>query len=436
MGLSPTTAGRAFVTMADQGFASASNFLVGVAVGRITGPAGLGAFALAYACWIAVNNLHRALVTDPMAIHGDAVSPEASVQLQRGVAAEVVLGLAVSVVLCCVGAGLLLVGARTFGVGVLAVAPWIVFLDLQDYWRWVGFMKGQPGKSLANDAVFNIAQAIGFLIVILSGLRSSEAVVAVIGAWGLGATAGSLYGLHQFSVHPSIRGGVAMLRERWHMSKWLAGNSLTSSGAAQVVVLIVGAMLGPASLGGLKAAQALAIGPLSVVINGSGSIGLPEAQRELKQRGWPGLRQVALLVSAAAFLSAIVWGAVIVLVGHDLLRDVYGPKFAQYGPAASIVAIALLMPTLGLGLTISLKAMKQTRSVFKVQVIGLFVVVPSVVILAYAFGVTGAALGLLLSNIVTFACVAAFTRTARRSLLAGTLQPTSDDEAPLLGLAP
>ena len=48
LGLNGKTAARARTTMADQCVASASNFAVGVVVARISGPAGLGAFALAY----------------------------------------------------------------------------------------------------------------------------------------------------------------------------------------------------------------------------------------------------------------------------------------------------------------------------------------------------------------------------------------------------
>lgn len=62
---------RATTTMLDQLLASASNVAVGIVVARISGPAGLGAFALAYTVWILVTTLHRSLITDPMAIMGD-----------------------------------------------------------------------------------------------------------------------------------------------------------------------------------------------------------------------------------------------------------------------------------------------------------------------------------------------------------------------------
>ena len=134
----------ASMTMADQCVASASNFAVGIVVARISGPAGLGAFALAYTVWILVTTMHRSMITDPMAIMGDMRGDEKDEYVRRGFAADVTLGLMAACVIAAVGTALLVVGQHTFGVGLLSVAPWVIMLDLQDYWRWIGFMQGKP----------------------------------------------------------------------------------------------------------------------------------------------------------------------------------------------------------------------------------------------------------------------------------------------------
>src|ERR1700728_2453863 len=65
---------RAILTLTDQGFSSLSNFVVGVAIARGAGAAALGGFSVAYAGWLVLAAMHRALVTDPMAIEGDVRS--------------------------------------------------------------------------------------------------------------------------------------------------------------------------------------------------------------------------------------------------------------------------------------------------------------------------------------------------------------------------
>ena len=240
--------------MADQCVASASNFAVGIIVARVSGPAGLGAFALAYTVWILLTTIHRSLITDPMAIMGDMRREDKAKFIQCGFAADVTLGLMAACIIAAVGSALLVLGQHTFGVGMLSVAPWVVMLDLQDYWRWIGFMQGNPRKSLMNDLLFNAVQALAFGAVFLAGLHS---VFAVVSAWGMGAAVAALYGLRQFSVRPSIRGGAAFLWSRWPTSRWLAGERTASWGASQLYLIVAGVMLGPAALGGLKAAQGL-----------------------------------------------------------------------------------------------------------------------------------------------------------------------------------
>ena len=59
-----SAANRATTTMMDQGVASASNFIVGIVVARISGPTGLGAYALAFTVWVLLTMQYRAMITD------------------------------------------------------------------------------------------------------------------------------------------------------------------------------------------------------------------------------------------------------------------------------------------------------------------------------------------------------------------------------------
>jgi O-antigen/teichoic acid export membrane protein len=427
-GLSQKAASRAGMTMIDQCFASGSNFIVGVAVARIAGPIGLGAFSLAYGCWILINTVHRALITDPMAVFRDLNEREFPKHIKRGFAAEVVLGLAASVVFALIGVVLRFVGMTGFGDGMLALAPWVVFLDLQDYWRWVGFMEGKPVKALHNDVVFCVAQLFGFGFVFMAGMHS---VYAVVAAWGVGALAGSAYGLTQFSVGPSLRGGYTLLRERWAMSKWNAGGQITGWGSSQLYLILTGALLGPAALGGLKAANNLVTGPSFVVIHAGGSFGLPEASKGLKDRGWPGLRRVARLINLVSLVSIGVFGVIVIIWGVPLLRGIYGESFVRYAQAARVMAVAYILSAFFMGPILVLKATKRTRPLFVVQVVALVSSIAAVAVCGSLYGVNGAAAALLLSNAAILVALLLYQQSARRSIRHG-LPIEPDDEAPVL----
>ena len=399
--------------MADQCVASASNFAVGVVVARLSGPAGLGAFVLAYTCWILLTTIHRSLITDLMAILGDMRRDEKADFIRRGFAAEVTLGIAAGIVFAATGAILIAAGQHSFGMGLLAVAPWIVFLDLQDYWRWIGFMQGLPKKSLQNDVLFIIVQAIAFTGAFLMGLHS---VFAAVSAWGLGAAISSVYGLRQFSARPSFRGGWAFLRSRLPTSSWLAGERALAWAGSQLYLLLAGALLGPAALGGLKAAQALALGPALVVINASGSFGLPEASRQLAERGWAGLSRVARFVTGAGVLATAACGLLAFVAGGAILALLYGPQFAAYATSAKIFAVTNVIGAFALGPGLVLTATVRMRPLVILQIVRLAVSVPLVCLLSRVYGVNGAAITSLLTTVVGLVLVLIFQASARRSI--------------------
>jgi O-antigen/teichoic acid export membrane protein len=418
-------ASRATTTMVDQCVASASNFSVGIVVARISGPAGLGAFSLAYTVWILLTSLQHSLITDPMAIMGDMRHEERDDFIRRGFAADVTLGVMAACIIAAVGVAFLSLGQHTFGVGLLSVAPWIVVLDLQDYWRWIGFMLGKPRKSLVNDLLFNAVQALAFGVVFVLGLHS---VFAVVSAWGLGAAVAAVYGLRQFSVRPSISGGGAFLWCRWPTSRWLAGERAASWGGSQLYLIVAGAMLGPAALGGLKAAQGLVIGPTNVVINAGGSFGLPEATRQLAERGWSGMVRITRFVTGAGSAAAAACAIVVLLAAPTLLRVLYGPEFVTYASSARIFAVSIVVLSFGIGPILTLTATRRVVPLFIVQLARLAVSVALTWVLAATYGVTGVATANLVTCAVALVAMWVIQSRTRRSVERRQRLETVEDE--------
>lgn len=263
-----------------------------------------------------------------------------------------------------------------------------------------------------NDLLFNLVQAAAFGAVFLAGLHS---VFAVVSAWGLGAAIAALYGLRQFSVRPSIRGGMSFLWSRWTTSRWLAGERAASWGASQLYLIVAGVMLGPAALGGLKAAQGLVIGPTSLVVNAGGSFGLPEATRQLAERGWTGMVRVTRLVTGAGVAAAIACAVVVLLAAPALLKALYGPEFVMYAPCARLFAVSIVIYALNVGPTINLTATRRVRPLLTVQLGRLAFAVAAVSVLSAAYGVTGAAAADLLTCVVATGATLIVQSWTRRS---------------------
>lgn len=412
------------LTTIDQGVASLSNFAVGAAIARIAGLSAFGAYALAYAGWVLLAGFHRSLVTDPMNIENDVHSEEVGRHIRLGLAGELALGLAGGALTAVIGVVLLALHQHEYGVCFVGLAPWLPCLVAQDYWRWVGFMKAQPEKALANDVLFAALQVATFAALYAVGMRS--ALLAII-SWGVGATGGAIYGLRQHRSGLSFRGGVARIGQRWHFSKWLVATNLVATATAQSTLVLAGALLGPAGLGGLKACMNLVSGPSMVLIQATGSVGLPEASRQLARRGWPGLRYAQRWVTAAGTVTVGVVAVVILLFGRDLLVVVYGHAFGRFAGVADIVAASYFVTAIAHGAILSLKTTQQSRRLVPVFAISFGVSIVSMATLAPAFGITGAAVANLIGNVTrTVGQLVTHWTSSRRS--AEALVPTPEDE--------
>ena len=236
-----------------------------------------------------------------------------------------------------------------------------------------------------------------------------------VSAWGLGAAVAALYGLRQFSVRPSLHGGVTFLRSRLATSSWLAGERAAGWGASQLYLILAGVLLGPATLGGLKAAQALALGPTVVIVNAGGSIGLPEASRRFAEHGWGGMVRVSRMVTGAGVVAAAAWGLVILVGGDTLLSRLYGPTFVAYAMSARIFAISYVIGAFGVGPTLTLMTTVRTRPLFIMQLGRLAFSVAAVSLLSAAYGVNGAALSFLLAQCFTNFALFLLQWSARRT---------------------
>jgi O-antigen/teichoic acid export membrane protein len=416
------------VTAADQCLSSLSNFAVGLAAARVAGAAGLGVYALVYAVWLVLASMHRSLITDPMAIENDLHQPDAARRVRAGLAAELWLGLAAAVGFAVTGVVMLAVGQHQFGLGFLCLSPWLPCLLAQDYWRWVGFMSAKPKKSLVNDIVFDAIQATVFVLLLVAGVHTS---MVAVWAWGVGAAGGALFGLFQFKVRPSLRGGVELLVRRWRLSRWLVAGNLTSTATNQSTAVLTGAFLGPTGIGGLKAATSLMAGPALVLVQATGSIGLPEASRALHERGWPGLRRVERLVTAVGVIGVALIATIIFCFGHWILVNVYGPSFGQYAGAANVLAVAGIVTSTSLGAILCLKATRKGHLILPATTAAVGVSIVTAVLLIPPYGVMGAAVATVIPSSFRTAGLLVSHRAWSRKSAERMYRELQEESAPL-----
>ena len=122
-------------------------------------------------------------------------------------------------------------------------------------------------------------------------------------------------------------------------------------------------------------------------------------------------------MSAAGVASITLVGIAVAVLGGPLLRITYGPEFSRYWPAAELFAIAFLISSIGLGPILILKTTRNTRSLFRVQLITVTVSVAAVSVLAVTEGVSGAAAAAIVTSIANILFLTHYGRVARDRLI-------------------
>jgi O-antigen/teichoic acid export membrane protein len=164
------------------------------------------------------------------------------------------------------------------------------------------------------------------------------------------------------------------------------------------------------------------IGPTNLVINGAGSFGLPEATRQLAERGWKGMVRVTRFVTAAGVSVAGLCAVAVLFAAPSLLRVLYGPAFVPYAQCARLFAISIAITAFGVGPTLTLTATRRIVPLFIVQLVRMVFMVALTFLLAKADGVTGVATVFLVGSTVTLVAMWIIQSRARRSVEAS--QPT------------
>jgi O-antigen/teichoic acid export membrane protein len=405
----------AVLTMADQVVSSASNFVVGVLVARAGGASALGTFGIALLIWLTVLGAQRALITEPMTVAGSIDSRDA--QLREGMLASLSLSTVTAGVLAAVAGVLLFTGVDALAV--LALAPWIPSLLLQDYWRGMTFRLQRAHHALINDVVFAAVQ--GLVTVALFTL-DVENVAAFIASWGVGATAGAVIGLllAQVRLRPLGRGGVAHLRTLWPRSRWFLAEFSTTFPSDQGYLLLLSALLGTTGFGVYRAGASL-FGPVVVIFLTGGNVGLPECVRQLRRHGMSGLTTYTPRLTAAVLTVTTVYCGMVAILAVPILRLVYGEEFAGAVIIVRLLAVQAVVAAAVFGCFVALKAADRLEQLWLMRAATAVVAITSALVLATSFGLTGAGLASVLT-IVTY--MVGVTVGYRRLLRAGPRAPS------------
>jgi len=352
---------RAGWGVGDQAFSSLTNFALGILMARTQGPKGFGAFSLAFATYVVILNVSRALSTEPLVVRYSTASLS---EWQQGAGAATGTALAVGVV---AGAACAFVGWHSGGAiggAFLALGLTMPGLMLQDSWRYAFFARGRGAQAFLNDAMWAVVlfPALGLIVWI-----GHASVFWLTVAWGGAATVAGLVGILQARLVPRPFKASQWLRRQWDLVPRFLGEFMALIGTTQLSLYVIGGIAGLEAVGAIRAAQIL-LGPVYAFSIGVRLAATPEAVRLLKRSSTKRLRRMCALLSGGLATVTLVWGLVAQFVpsraGVAILASSWLPAHRVLVPITIVMAAG---GAIG-GTTVGLRALAAARRSLRARV--------------------------------------------------------------------
>jgi O-antigen/teichoic acid export membrane protein len=406
--------GKSVLSVLDQAAVSGTNFATSVLIGRVCSQEDLGVYALALSVVLFLRGIQGELICSPYTVYcgrrqGDDLRAYTGSSLAHflGLTALSTLGLSLA------AAGLTLAGGLTPA----ARTAWVLagalpFLLVREYARQTALAHLRLRALLAIDGSVAVIQVGGLGLLALCGALSVGAAYAVMGAACAVASLGWFLGgrLPLRVVRARL---LADWRHNWGFARWSLSSFLIGSTTLYVLPWAVAAAHGESATG-LLAACFTIVNCAGMYVTGVSNFLTPRAARAFAEGGLGDLRRV-LRQTALLFLVTLGAFCLAVLATGDLAATlIYGGKYAGTGPVLALLAVNLLVNSLGVTAGNGLWALDRPRANFLADLCTFGVSLTLLFTLVGPLGVLGAALALLAGT-----CAGVTVRVLRlRALLA------------------
>ena len=394
---------KSIATLADQGVASATNFLTGVIIGRACAKEEFGLYMLGFSIVLFVMTLQTSLISTPYMVYSPRLIGRehgrytgSTLIHQLALSALTIFALAVGGV------------ALSFGVGPQGLAPvvWalvvvITFILVREYARRVCFANLQVKTALLLDSCVAVVQVSGLLLLAYLGVLSAGLAYWVVGlACGL-AVVGWLIRMRKTFALQLTR-AISDLGRNWSFGKWVFASGLRWALSMNLYPWILAAFHGTASTGVWAACFGVAAIGNPLLLGMQNFLG-PKIAHSYAEGGTMALRR--FVIKASGFFSLVIapFCVLLLVFGGSLIVILYGDKYTGNGLVVSILALNLLVSAMAFCFSRALFAMERADVDFAVNFVALFILLTLGFWLVKAFGPLGVACGLLSGNTVATA---------------------------------
>lgn len=393
------TMGQSLHSIADQAVVSGTSFLTAVIVGRATVPEDLGRYYLTLTIVLTLVGLQEALVAAPYMVFSarrrgrDLAGFTDSMWMQHIAFAVVGTTLVVAFALLAPRMNADRLAPSLWAVA--AITPCILFREAI---RRFAFARLKSSVSLAIDLAVCAIQ-LGSLLALWNLGRLSVPFVFVI----MGAASGLACSGWLLSKPGRPRVSTNLLfehcRENWAFSRWTVLSYFTVDTIPFMMPWLISIAAGPAATG-IYGGCATLLGVTNILVHGIGNFMRPKASHAFVFDGVTALKSV-LVLTGSVFVVAFGLLSLALLATGDLLAVmVFGPEFRGTGWLLTLMALNVLVGSIGYVAGSGLWALEQPRASTIADTCMLVCTLLSAWLLIAPYGPVGAAIAAVIGTTV------------------------------------
>ncbi len=394
---------QGIISLADQAVASATSFATGIILARTCSKEELGLYMLGCSLIFMVTDFQTSLITTPYMVYAPRLKGRAHA-LYTGSTLLHQLAFCLLTMLAVAGGAMVIsrgIGPHGLGPVLWALSVVIALIMLREHARRVSFARLRLTTAFLFDASIAVGQITGLLFLAHFHLLSASRAFCVIGSVCGIAVMGWLWSDRE-CYHPRIEESLADLKKNWVFGKWVFASGLVWALSMNLYPWFLAYFHGTASAG----VWAACVGVVSVAnpaLLGIQNFVGPKIAHEYAATGSKGLRRLVLKISAAISLPVALLCVVMMLWGGRLIALLYGRQYAGNNLAVALLALNFLVFAAAFSFSRALMAIERADLDFHVNLAALFVMLVLGFWLVRAYGTVGAALGMLLGNLVASA---------------------------------
>jgi O-antigen/teichoic acid export membrane protein len=246
---------------------------------------------------------------------------------------------------------------------------------------------------------------IGLLLAAMSlGWLSTGAVLLIIAVSCAGGLA-----VAGWTSFPRV--AAASLRQtgasNWRYGRWLFLEAIAYSASTQIYLYLTALWVDVAAVGALSAVLAL-MNAVNVILSGMMNYAVPVARQRLLAGGYEPWRRWLLRVGVFLCAGVGAFGLAAAVAAEPLLALVYGPAYAAFAYLVPIVALQFCLSALNTVLSAAFRTAELPQVGFAAKVVSMVATLLLAYPLLQHWGVAGAAVGLLVTQLLWTATYVAY----------------------------